>query len=480
MKIALIPLDDRPCNLKYPRKLVSSSNVEILIPPKECLGYFLDPGSPQKIGEWINAVIPKVDAFVISADMIAYGGLIASRKLSILAQDAIKNLEMIRKIKKTKPGMPVYLFNIIMRLSITADSEENKKYWENIFKLNARRPSEAGEIEKIKSSVPEEILGGYFKTRERNHQINLKSIELLAGGAVDYLALAKEDCSQHGIQKEEEVILEDEGRRKNVGNKLKILDGADEIAGMLVVRSVLEDKKKKPKVAVKYSSHPDSIIALYEDTPLNKVVSDHIEVLGCAEEEDEKAADIALFINSFRGEQKDVLLEGHQKKDKDDIANTVQFCSQIADSVKSGKNTCVADVFYANGADPDLVDALINAADISKLSGFAGWNTASNSIGSCLAQAVMPLNVAFLLERFIDDCGFQSSVRNNINEEIKKQGISPFNLGDKYFDVEATVIREMDVWAKEFFKKTEKHPADVKISLPWPRTFEIDCDIICS
>ena len=89
-------------------------------------------------------------------------------------------------------------------------------------------------------------------------------------------------------------------------------------------------------------------------------------------------------------------------------------------------------------------------------------------MGSAIAQAVMPANKTYLLERFVEDYGYQSCVRNVINDEIKKQGIPQVNLGDKYFDVEATVSREMSVWTKEFFKKLNINCTDQNIALPWP------------
>ena len=51
-KIAYVPLDDRPCNLSFPRKLLSVTDLEPVIPPVSMLGSFIAPGDPAKLGQW--------------------------------------------------------------------------------------------------------------------------------------------------------------------------------------------------------------------------------------------------------------------------------------------------------------------------------------------------------------------------------------------------------------------------------------------
>ena len=56
------------------------AGVDVLTPPRPALGKFLTPGDTDAIWAWLLS--PRTDrafAYVLSTDMLAYGGLIASR-----------------------------------------------------------------------------------------------------------------------------------------------------------------------------------------------------------------------------------------------------------------------------------------------------------------------------------------------------------------------------------------------------------------
>ncbi|MCX5749006.1 MAG: DUF4127 family protein [Candidatus Saganbacteria bacterium] len=485
-KIALVPLDDRPCNLKFPAKLASAENIEIICPPKEILGHFLDPGSPDDIASWIESKIDEADAFIISIDMLCYGGLIASRRPKVALEEAVKRLGIISKIKKTRPDVPVYLFNVLMRMSITVENEDSKIIWENIFRffeLSAvaeitKNHGDVKAAEDIKKRIPKNIFDDYFLARKRNHEINKKTIELAGSSFADFIVIAKEDCAVNGPQKEEETDLSKMIDDGGLGQKAVIMNGADEAACVLVSRMILKTTNKTPLIAARYSKNKGKDIALYEDEELCGVVSDHINALGAKETASLKDAEVVLFVHSFDKKQKDLLFEEVMMRGEEERHLLKNFCSEIVLAAEIGKKTAVADCCYANGGDPEFMLYLKNAIDLSSLSSFAGWNTAGNSIGCSLAQAVLPQNKSFLLERFIDDLGYQATVRPKINALIKQKGISPFNLGDNNKEVEQMVISEMDTWTKEFLSSLQLTTYTLQLSLPWPRTFEIDCDII--
>jgi hypothetical protein len=121
---------------------------------------------------------------------------------------------------------------------------------------------------------------------------------------------------------------------------------------------------------------------------------------------------------------------------------------------------------------------LKEVCDLTGLDAYAGWNTAGNSIGSAIAQAVLPHNKSFLLERFIDDVGYQAVVRQKINEKVNSMELSPYNLGSKKDKVEKIMVEEMKAWLTNFFLNLPLSTNDLSLSYPWRRTFEIDCDII--
>src|SRR5690625_7129093 len=51
------------------------------------------------------------------------------------------------------------------------------------------------------------------------------------------------------------------------------------------------------------------------------------------------------------------------------------------------KLIAIADIAYANGADPVMVPQLLQAFEPHELAGYAGWNTAGNTIGTVVAHS---------------------------------------------------------------------------------------------
>src|SRR5579883_892209 len=78
--IAFVPLDDRPVTRQLPQMLGRIAGVNVLEPPRELLGNYLTFGRPDAIIAWLNKQPQSASAnFIISTDMLAYGGLVASR-----------------------------------------------------------------------------------------------------------------------------------------------------------------------------------------------------------------------------------------------------------------------------------------------------------------------------------------------------------------------------------------------------------------
>lgn len=488
MKIALIPLDDRPCNLKYSQKLASSANIGIISPPQKILGNFLKPGKPKEISKWLFDNAKKADAFIISIDMLAYGGLIASRKLDVSYQDAISNLRVISQIKKNNASAKIYLFNIVTRTSITVDSKYSEKQWRNIFRyleLSGKNrslinSSEKRELNELKKAIPKKMLRDYFSVRERNHGISKEALKFIKNGSADFIVFGKEDCSKYGPQKKEAEVLKRLINKDSLNDNAIILNGADEIASMLVSKYYLTFKKKAPKIAVKYSQNPKNKISLYEDESVMKVIKDHIKVLEGRLVSSKSSADFILFVNMFSERQRDILFENNYKRNKNELEVLQTFCSQITKAQMAGEKVAVVDIAYANGVDPEFMGLLLNKMDLSLIHSYAGWNTSGNTIGSALAQAVLPFNIEFLVERFIDDLGYQTIIRRKINSILDKKGIDKYNLGPNWGKIEKIVKSELVEWAKIFLKKINIPNYSLNIALPWPRTFEIDYDIIIS
>src|SRR5580658_7718435 len=79
-RIILVPLDTRPAAGQFAQMIARIAGEDLRMPPYKTLGRFTTPGSPEGILAWLREQdLNHVETLIVSADMICYGGLIASR-----------------------------------------------------------------------------------------------------------------------------------------------------------------------------------------------------------------------------------------------------------------------------------------------------------------------------------------------------------------------------------------------------------------
>jgi len=120
-----------------------------------------------------------------------------------------------------------------------------------------------------------------------------------------------------------------------------------------------------------------------------------------------------------------------------------------------------------------LIGELAARLPLAKLAAYAGWNTASNSIGSLVAQCVLARadlgsqgNRKVLALRLLEDFLYQSVLRQTIRNSVREADCSAQTLRDvvaQVFTVHA------NAWASAHRLGWEVGA----VTLPWHRTFEI-------
>ncbi len=495
--IAYVPLDDRPCNLKFPQKLAGLAGVELVTPPKESLGHFITPGNCEKIISWLTEVASKVDLAIISVDMVAFGGLLSSRRFNVSLEVAMHRLEVFKDLKKQNPKITVCPYSLIMRLSPSADMGVEEKLWKAILRYSELidRVEVFGllddkvQLKKVEKVIPKEALKNYLVVRERNHAVGIKMIELASEGIVDFLTIGQDDASAHGLHKKEKRNLEGLVAELAIEEKVKIIGGADEI-GMMLSSKCIAGEKIKPKIFVVASNEEwMGQVPLYEDKALIDSVEDHVLSLGGLITGKRSEADIILFINTPLKKHIDLFLEGSRMTNR----NFDSFVKDIKKELNSGRVVAIADTSYVNGADPEFMKALLTSVPIENLAAFSAWNTASNSIGATLAHLFLflfmknmreekwkKIHRAYLAERFIDDYLYQTLLRPRIKKDLIERAVSIYDLGEHYPTVEWVVKKELGDMASSFLARHFKDLKNVRfnIALPWPRIFEADVDVV--
>ncbi|HEX8832790.1 MAG TPA: DUF4127 family protein, partial [Abditibacteriaceae bacterium] len=387
--IALLPLDDRPCNVRFPQQIAAIGGTQLVTPPYEVLGLFNTPGQPEALQSWIEE-LPRLEALIVSVDMLAYGGLVASRRPRVAVEQALANLNILRAFRAARPETPVYAFNILMRLAITMDSDAAVSNYYNIMRY-ARLVDEAErfdsahlreELAKVTAQIPPAILEEYLAARLRNHTVNGCMIDWLAEGVFDYLLITQEDATEFGLHRREQDALLKYAAEREVQSKMSLHPGADEAALTLLARHW----NTGVSFRVQWSNLEDAHrIAPFEDRPYDEALVQHVaamrgELLG---EGDESTADFQLFVNAPVG--------GSQKDEEDGAralraARLMPFVHSLEEAANNNETIALCDVAFPNGADNVLMTELERRGLLGKIAAFGGWNTAGNTTGTVLAQ----------------------------------------------------------------------------------------------
>jgi hypothetical protein len=486
--IALLPLDDRPCNTRFVSEIGAIGGASLLLPSRAHLGRFNSPGEPAALQAWLEA-LPAVEALIVSVDMLAYGGLVASRKTKTDLETALERLEVLAKWRQSHSTTPIYAFNILMRLAITMDSDAAVPHYYNVMRF-ARLADEAtrfpspeiqAELEDVRSKLPADLLTEYLGARARNHAVNLAMVDYLANGTFDYLLVTQEDCTQFGLHRREQDEILARVQELGASDRFSLHPGADEAALTLLAQHWQtgisfqidwSDEKHKRDIAV------------FEDVPYEDALHSHIESMGgqiAAEAAIEKA-DCLLFVNApVGGSQKDE----HEGEKAARAAKITGFCDRIAAALDGDVPVALCDVAFPNGADDVLLSLLEKRGLLGKLSAFGGWNTAGNTTGTVLAQCAAlfqakysdqakELNRQFVFERLVDDWGYQSRVRAQIEATARERGFSPLNMNGKSVGIEAIAREELREFAGEIATQFGVEVQQLDVALPWGRTFEVE------
>ncbi len=454
------------------------------MPPREILGGLNHNANINKILNWIKSIDINIDTIICALDTIAYGGLISSRRVNKDQDQILSDLESyIYEFKNNKifKDAETYAFSSIMRISDSNINEEEKLYWDKygrlIFNYSVayhkfiKNQINKQELELIKSQIPEDILKDYLNTRERNFLINKKYLNLLETGSFDELIFSKDDTVQMGLNIIEAEEINNLIKNKNLSNHSKIHTGTDEIISSLLVRSIIKENNDKICIYPIYSTDNGSnIVSRYEDKTISQTIVSHISLTGAEVSDNQDGADLMLLVHTPEHEQNDHALNIYKEHTS---PKTIEFCIETIKN--SDKLIILADIAYANGSDNLLIEELLNKNNdyLTKVIGYAGWNTTGNTLGSVIsmglnayiAQKYCNFNEQefkkILTIRLVDDWAYQANCRQIIRKNQQNSN-------------QETLRNCLEPYIQKIQKKTYLPLNEIEVKLPWGRTFEIE------
>ncbi|HEY3377451.1 MAG TPA: DUF4127 family protein [Armatimonadota bacterium] len=494
LPLLLLPLDDRPVNLAFPQLLAEVAGERLLAPPPALLGRFLQPGNPSGLADWLRQSAAEARAAVVSLDMLAYGGLVASRTPVLSAEEALRHLSVLREMKAQYPALRLYAFNVIMRLTITGADPETRAAGRDIFRYSVLRDeaerlgdaSAAVELAAVEARIPPRLLAAYLAARARNHAVNRAALQLLDEGVLDFLALVQEDTAPAGLHVAEQQALLAQAETIDPA-RWRVYPGTDEAAMTLLARYLLAETGLTVPVATHLrDAQAAETPALFEDLPLREVVRRHLDAVGATAD----AAGLPLAVQTFTPPQPDLFEMSALPAPTWAAALAAYPRSAVAPWLAAlGSPLAVADVAYCNGGDPHLLDALLDAGRFWELESYAGWNTAGNTLGTTCAHMVLhalarargvtPAMAAAheraLCVRLLDDGLYQPVVRAWAMQRAEEIGASPLNLEKDAAQVEAWVNAAMHALWDELSARYPHLPTrPFRAELPWGRLFEVN------
>lgn len=497
MQIGLVPLDERPVNTRYPAMIAAIAGAAVQLPPPELLGSFRRPADCAALGEWLEQAAGELDGLVVSCEMLGYGGLIASRISHDTAADVLGRLDVLRAIRRARPGLPLLGFNLVTRISKHNSGDEEPPYWPahgpQLFGLSElldrlqHGHAVDQELAQLRASIPPDVQQDFVCRRARNHAVNLAVLGMLAEGVLDLLVLSSDDTSPYGLPSREKRSLAAWAELLGLGERLLMYPGADEVGSALVARLINRRAGLAPRFEVQYAP-PEAAanVAAYEDGPVRLTVERQVRAVGGQVAESE--ADCFLAVNApvARRSEWHPAFAAHERDERQ--AALAALVEQLRQRQQRGEPVAVADVAYPNGSDPALTELLFDRIDLTALAAYGGWNTAGNTIGTVLAQASASLQLngaagrlaaeRFLVHRLVEDWGYQQLVRQEAHSRLaseygaERPDAATMEQVCRWIEARlAAVLDELPGFGGRW------RIVAGSVRLPWGRLFEVDFDL---
>ena len=493
--IVLVPMDDRPVTLQLPVLLGRIAGRSVITPPRAMLGHYLQSGAPDAIVAWLNARAPSdAGAFVLSTDMLEYGGLLSSRIPETSYPVAALRTREFPLLRAEYPRAWIAAFGTVMRLAPTgipavgpgtnyfASGPTWRYLWEYAKLHDPLLPSEEANAARLRM-LAGPAFDEYIADRARDIAIDRLLVQLaVPGGPIDRLVLGQDDAGPVGIDVPDRLTLESDVARLGAQERVAIEPGADELGMALVAHALARGVHWQPRIAVRYST-PDGADAQdpLEYGPIS-VAIDHLIAL-CGGVEDQENPEIVLYVR----------VPGTQAAQDDAL-----IAAMRADE-EAGRSVALADLTYLEGGgNPGyavqgaFAQRILADGVASGLDAYASWNTNANTVGTALAEAVAAgagrragtyddlAHREFTFMRFVDDYAYHVNVRPYLNAQLTAHGIDHMLLLPPV-DAEIAAENRALLWndAQRIIAQLypNYHIAAMQITLPWDRTFETQVDV---
>jgi hypothetical protein len=492
-RIALVPLDDRPVGLQSAQLAGAIADAEVIGPPRYRLGHFTAEGDADGIAEWLDGLdLTSIDAVIVSTDMLAYGGQIASRRPSPSQEKALRRVAVLGRLKARRKDVRVYAFSTLLPLQPPEDGrkgtwKETIVRWAELGGSSARDQKSAAEAQQLEADIPQPMIELYRTVRARNLAVTGAALDLAAKGAVDDLVIITTSSPPRGLAAAEQDDIMARAASQGITPRVQVIADADPAALLLLGRAVGDITGLHPGVVL--------------ETGLPTVppgAESFVQVAGSALTRQAGSRDLTWLIAGAPADE----------------AGAAKLAAQAMSLVGAGRRVAIADVASgdATGASVPLVEALRNKHLFTRLASYAG-GPAPAPLASSLVEGLLRVSAATrtpapdaalqsrlddaqiiaVLHHLVVDFVYQAVIRPQaVTDYLAAHSMDPSTLNaDQATRVEAYLTGEIKPLAENLVGDLDDQPMpargprkiarqkfrnldEFKLRLPWGRLDEVE------
>ena len=430
---------------------------------------------------------------MLAIDTLLYGGLVPSRIHELSDEVVQERFEFLKTLKQNNPQLVIYATQVIMRSPQNNSADEEplyyKVYGQRIFRTGVYRHQQLLNqladpqlLTALEKEIPSEYLDDFVGRRTLNLSFNLKSLSLIKDYHMDFLIMCQDDAAEFGFPAMDQAKITKAIKEEHLRLQVYAYSGADELGVILVARMVAHFKQIRPKFYIKYPSLTSgNVVPCLEDRALDntikyQVLSANGMIVSTPEE-----ADILLV--TLMGANKMFPRSVYDDREIDVCINLIE-AFEWAKYYQGKKHIAIADLLYLNAGSLDVLDLMKEASLLHHLAAYSGWNTASNALGTAVAQAISVMVFGYTLEqkrflykRYVEDIGYCGLVRGKVTEQLSVFHMDYFHVEEQRGIAAKLVHQELNRFIDQHLKELKDEFTLVDTNMPWKRMFEVDFSI---
>ncbi len=503
LRVLLMPLDSRPVNTQHPHLLARIAGCELIMPPPELLDNYTQPSDTDGLLSWLEQKMGDVDMAIIATNNPLAGGLIASRHPAAYAQ-LDERLERLTATLEQYPAVDVTVICVLPRQLPTQFSNPGWTFRDQLVRYGqlldkqaqgSATAQELADLGRVERSLPERTRLGYLAVYAANRRIGGQLLDATLAGYLDNLVFTLDDAASFGLSNLHRRELLQSAADQGIAERVHSLTGADETSMLALARMLVQQSGARPSWQVRYQQAADADrIMRYESEPLSSAISEKTAFVGAFSDDDEDANQ--LFVHARPGE-----------------GGVTRLAAELSEEHSRGRLTGVIDVALINESDQSFIRSLLTQTGGAAIDSYAGWNTASNSIGSVVAhlavrnvvtlqqRAATPSESSLLREQlaadleyrflhFADEGSYQAVARAALASWLREQRIAAEPIPQSQQGKADAKLSELmqpllTAWSSLLQGEYEYHfSPDHTLTLsvaawrwetrlPWPRLFEV-------